>query len=70
MLALAGTGLGLAASLGLSRLLASLLYEVTTFDPMIYSATSLLLIVVAILASWIPARRAMMVDPMVTLRED
>jgi putative ABC transport system permease protein len=66
--ALAGVCIGLLAALGLTRLMASLLYEVNPFDPLSYAAVSLILIATALLASWIPARVAARVDPLVALR--
>ena len=68
MLALVGTGLGLVASFLLTRLIASLLFEVSATDPLTYVLISLLFISLALLACWIPARRATRVDPMVALR--
>jgi ABC-type antimicrobial peptide transport system permease subunit len=56
------------AALGLTRLMASLLYEVNPFDPVSYAAVSLILITTALVASWIPARVAARVDPLVALR--
>ncbi|HUK30992.1 MAG TPA: ABC transporter permease [Candidatus Acidoferrum sp.] len=67
-LALAGTLLGLAGALGTARLIASMLYRVRPVDPGIFLGVAGLLIAVALLACWIPARRAMRVDPIVALR--
>jgi len=67
-LTLIGLVLGLTASAMLTRALSSLLFEVSAFDPAVFAAMSLLLVTVALLACWIPARRAMRVDPMVALR--
>jgi predicted permease len=69
---LVGTGLliGLTAAFALTRLLRSLLYEVTTSDPWTYVGVSLLLLVVAFVACLIPAQRAARVDPLVALRQE
>jgi putative ABC transport system permease protein len=69
-LAVAGVGIGVACALGLSRLVATMLYEVTPFDPVSYAATALGLLAVAALACYVPARRAMRVDPIVALRQE
>ncbi len=63
-----GAVLGIAASLVLTRFLASMLFDVTPTDPKIFALVVTLLIVVAAAACWIPAHRAMRVDPMVALR--
>ncbi|HWS87827.1 MAG TPA: ABC transporter permease [Pyrinomonadaceae bacterium] len=67
-LGLAGAALGLAGALALTRLMRSLLYEVSTTDLATYVSVSALLLVVTLLACVIPARRATKVDPMVALR--
>ena len=67
-LALLGTGLGLAGALGLTRVIASLLYDVSPTDPLTFALVSLVLIAAAALASYLPARRASKIDPMVALR--
>ena len=66
--ALLGLGVGIIGAVGFTRLLSSLLFEVKPTDPLTFIAIALLLICVALLACYIPARRAMRVDPMVALR--
>jgi predicted permease len=67
-LALIGSALGLAGALAATRLVSNLLYGVTPTDPTTFAGVALVLVAVAVLASWIPARRAARVDPMVALR--
>ena len=66
--ALAGTLFGLAGSLALTRVLASLLFEVRPFDPVTYAAAAITILAVAVGASALPARRAARVDPVIALR--
>jgi putative ABC transport system permease protein len=68
ILAGAGVSLGMIAALGVTRVMGSLLYGVEARDPMVFALTPAVLIAVAALASYIPARRAARVDPMVALR--
>jgi putative ABC transport system permease protein len=67
-LAGAGVAVGLAAAAGLTRLMSSLLFGVTALDPLTYAVVSALLLVVSVLASYFPARRATVIDPVHALR--
>jgi predicted permease len=67
-LAILGVCIGVAAAFVLARLMTSLLFGVTAHDPLTFAAVVALLIMVALLACYIPARRAMRVDPMIALR--
>jgi putative ABC transport system permease protein len=66
----AGLVLGVAASLALTRLMSGLLFGVSERDPLTFVALPLALLAVAAAAAWIPARRALQVDPMVALRTE
>ena len=68
--ALVGCAAGLIGALALTRLIAALFFEVSTSDPLTFAACGLLLLAVALLACWAPARRAARVDPIVALRCD
>jgi putative ABC transport system permease protein len=63
-----GVAIGLAGAFALSRVIASLLYGVSQWDVVTFVVTSFLLAFIALVASYVPARRAMRVDPMVALR--
>jgi putative ABC transport system permease protein len=67
-LAVAGVIIGVAAAFGLSRVIATFLYQVTARDPLVFVAVPLLLTVIAFFAVWLPARRASRVDPIIALR--
>jgi predicted permease len=69
-LAGAGTVIGLAAATGLTRLMKSVLFGISPVDPITYTAVPLVLVAAAVLASYLPARRASAVDPVETLRAE
>lgn len=65
-----GFALGLLGALAISRLLSRLLFQVQGTDPSVFALTAAVLVVVALVASWLPARRAALVNPMVALRRE
>jgi putative ABC transport system permease protein len=67
-LALIGIAMGLAAALALTRVMSSLLFGVSATDPLTFALIAFMLAAVALLACWIPARRATKVDPLIALR--
>jgi predicted permease len=67
-LALIGVGIGIVAALGLSRLIASFLFGVKAWDPLVFAAVPVLLSAAALFAVWLPARRAARTDPVDALR--
>jgi len=67
-LAVMGVVIGMACAVGLTRLMTSLLYDVSPTDPLTFAAVAVVLLVVAVLASYLPARRATKIDPMTALR--
>ena len=69
-LVIIGLILGLVATIALTRVMQSLLYEVSATDPLTFILISVLLVATAVLACWIPARRAAAVDPMLALRHE
>jgi ABC-type antimicrobial peptide transport system permease subunit len=70
LLAKVGVAAGLAVGEAMSRLIASMLYSLKSYDPLTFTGASLLLIVVALSASWLPARRAASIDPLKALRHE
>ncbi len=69
-LSLIGTGVGIAGAFALRRVLATMVYETSTADPLIYSGVAALMLAVALAACYLPARRAARVDPLIALRCD
>ena len=69
-MALVGVAIGIGAALGLTHLMANQLFGVSAHDPLTFAAVALLLVIVAVAACYVPARRAMRVDPMAALRHE
>jgi ABC-type antimicrobial peptide transport system permease subunit len=69
-LAIAGVAIGLAGALATRKFLTALLFQISATDPAIYLSVPLLLGAIVLVATWIPARRAMRVDPAVALRSE
>ncbi|HKQ89134.1 MAG TPA: FtsX-like permease family protein, partial [Blastocatellia bacterium] len=69
-LTLVGVALGLAAALALTRVMKNLLFEVSATDPVTFALIALLVVVVALIGSYIPARRAAKVDPLLAIRNE
>jgi putative ABC transport system permease protein len=67
-MALLGVSIGIAVALGLTQLMVNILFGVSATDPLTFLGVATLLVVVALVACWIPARRATRVDPLVALR--
>jgi putative ABC transport system permease protein len=67
---LIGVGIGLAAALALSRIMADYVFGIKATDPLTYAAATLVLVVAALAACYIPARRAASVNPMQALRNE
>jgi len=70
LLALIGIIAGLVGAVGVTRVIRSLLYNVTPTDPLSFGGVTLFLVAIAVLASYLPARRATNVDPIVALRNE
>ena len=68
--AAAGVGMGIAGAIALTRVLSGLLFGVTATDPVVFAICAATLLAAALAATWIPARRAATVDPMIALRAD
>jgi ABC-type antimicrobial peptide transport system permease subunit len=67
-LTLIGVGIGFAVSIAAVRALNTVLFEISPWDPVAWTASAVTLLTVSLLASWVPARRALRVDPVIALR--
>src|SRR4029453_16574916 len=65
-----GVGIGLTAALALARVMRTLVFQVSTTDPVVFGSIALVLVAVATIAAWVPARRAARLDPISTLRAE
>ena len=69
-LAMIGIVVGLASAFGLAKVIANLLYGVTSRDPVVFVTVAIVLSIVALIGVWLPARRAVRVDPVIALRAE
>jgi putative ABC transport system permease protein len=69
-MAMVGVAIGIGASLGLTRVMANQLFAVSAHDPLTFAGVAILLILVAVAACYLPARRALRVDPLIALRHE
>jgi ABC-type lipoprotein release transport system permease subunit len=70
LLAIAGSALGILGAVAATRLMSRFLFQTSPLDPLTYALVPVLFCILALVAAWVPARRAAPVDPMVALRND